>query len=98
MLLGLVFYVIYRLYVEGTPLTRRVQVPEASLKKQPAEVEYSTILVPVFGTQLDDDLVSPAGRLADTGRGKCARPPRLVGPPLGGTPPPCPLYRRPPPG
>ncbi len=35
MLFGLVFYVIYRLYVEGTPLTRRVQVPEASLKKQP---------------------------------------------------------------
>ena len=51
MLFGLVFYVIYRRYVEGTPLTRRVQVPEASLKKQPAELEYSTILVPVFGTQ-----------------------------------------------
>ncbi|HLO35861.1 MAG TPA: APC family permease, partial [Candidatus Deferrimicrobium sp.] len=29
MLFGLVFYVIYRRYVEGTPLTRRVQVPEA---------------------------------------------------------------------
>ena len=65
MLFGLVFYVIYRRYVEGTPLTRRVQVPEASLKKQPAEVEYSTILVPVFGTKLDDDIVSTAGRLAD---------------------------------
>jgi APA family basic amino acid/polyamine antiporter len=65
MLFGLVFYVIYRRYVEGTPLTRRVQVPEASLKKQPAEVEYSTILVPVFGTKLDDDIVATAGRLAD---------------------------------
>jgi APA family basic amino acid/polyamine antiporter len=77
MLFGLVFYVIYRRYVEGTPLTRRVQVPEASLKKQPAEVEYSTILVPVFGTQLDDDIVSTAGRLADAEVEKGDRPPRL---------------------
>jgi APA family basic amino acid/polyamine antiporter len=77
MLFGLVFYVIYRRYVEGTPLTRRVQVPEASLKKQPAEVEYSTILVPVFGTQLDDYIVSTAGRLADAEVGKGERPPRL---------------------
>jgi APA family basic amino acid/polyamine antiporter len=77
MLFGLVFYVIYRRYVEGTPLTRRVQVPEASLKKQPTEVEYSTILVPVFGTPLDDDIVSTAGRLADAEVGKGEHPPRL---------------------
>jgi basic amino acid/polyamine antiporter, APA family len=77
MLFGLVFYVVYRRFVEGTPLTRRVQVPEASLKKQPAEVEYSTILVPVFGTQLDDDIVSTAGRLADAEVGKGEHPPRL---------------------
>ena len=77
MLFGLVFYVIYRRYVEGTPLTRRVQVPEASLKKQPAGVEYSTILVPVFGTQLDDDIVSTAGRLADAEVEEGERPPRL---------------------
>jgi len=77
MLFGLVFYVIYRRYVEGTPLTRRVQVPEASLKKQPAEVEYSTILVPVFGSDLDDDIVSTAGRLADAEVEDEERPPRL---------------------
>ena len=77
MLFGLVFYVIYRRYVEGTPLTRRVQVPEASLKKQPAEVEYSTILVPIFGTTLDDDIVSTAGRLADAEVEEGERPPRL---------------------
>ena len=77
MLFGLVFYVIYRRYVEGTPLTKRVQVPEASLKKQPAEVEYSTILVPVFGTKLDDDIVSTAGRLADASVEAGERPPRL---------------------
>jgi basic amino acid/polyamine antiporter, APA family len=77
MLFGLVFYVIYRRYVEGTPLTRRVQVPEVALKKQPAGVEYSTILVPVFGTGLDDDIVSTAGRLADAEVGQGERPPRL---------------------
>ena len=77
MLFGLVFYVFYRRYVEGTSLTRRVQVPEASLKKQPAEVEYSTILVPVFGTKLDDDIVSTAGRLADAEVEEGERPPRL---------------------
>jgi APA family basic amino acid/polyamine antiporter len=77
MLFGLIFYVIYRLYVEGTPLTRRVQVPEASLKKQSAAVEYSTILVPVFGTGLDDDIVSTAGRLADAQVEEGERPPRL---------------------
>jgi basic amino acid/polyamine antiporter, APA family len=77
MVFGLLFYVIYRRYVEGTPLTKRVQVPEASLKKQPAEVEYSTILVPVFGTKLDDDIVSTAGRLADAEVEEGERPPRL---------------------
>jgi APA family basic amino acid/polyamine antiporter len=77
MLFGLVFYVIYRRYVERTPLTRRVQVPEESLKKQATAVEYSTILVPVFGTQLDDDIVSTAGRLADAEVEEGERPPRL---------------------
>jgi basic amino acid/polyamine antiporter, APA family len=77
MLFGLVFYVVYRRYVEGTPLTRRVQVPEVALKKQPTDVEYSTILVPVFGTGLDDDIVSTAGRLADAEVGQGERPPRL---------------------
>jgi APA family basic amino acid/polyamine antiporter len=77
MLFGLVFYVIYRRYVEGTTLTRRVQVPEASLKKQRAEVEFSTILVPVFGTKLDDDIVSTAGRLADASVEEGELPPRL---------------------
>jgi basic amino acid/polyamine antiporter, APA family len=77
MAFGLVFYVIYRRYVEGTPITRRVHVPESSLKKQPAEVEYSTILVPVFGTNLDDDIISTAGRLADAEVEDGERPPRL---------------------
>ena len=59
MAFGLVFYVVYRKVVEGTSLTERVTVPELSLKKQSAQVaEYSTILVPVFGTKLDDDIVA----------------------------------------
>jgi basic amino acid/polyamine antiporter, APA family len=77
MLFGLISYVVYRRLVEGTSLTQRVAVPEASLKKQPVEVEYSTILVPVFGTKLDDDIVSTAGRLADAELEEGAVPPRL---------------------
>ena len=65
MAFGLVAYVVYRRLVEGTSLTERVSVPEESLKKQVIEAEFSTILVPVFGTELDDDIVATAGRLAD---------------------------------
>ena len=77
MLFGLISYVIYRRLLEGTSLTQRVAVPEASLKKQSVEVEYSTILVPVFGTNLDDDIVSTAGRLADAELEEGEVPPRL---------------------
>ena len=65
MLFGLVSYFIYRRYVEGTSLTRQVSVPEMALKKQAPAPEFSSILVPVFGTELDDDIVSTAGRIAD---------------------------------
>ena len=65
MLFGLVTYVVYRKLVEGTSLTERVTVPEVSLKKQAAEIEYSSILVPVFGTEMDDEIIATAGRLAD---------------------------------
>jgi len=66
MAFGLLFYVFYRKVVEGVSLTSRVTVPELALKKQQIEVaEFSTILVPVFGTKLDDDIVATAGRLAD---------------------------------
>jgi basic amino acid/polyamine antiporter, APA family len=64
MAFGLTFYVIYRKYVEGTSLTKRVSVGEAALTKQTIEVEFSNLLVPVFGTKLDDDIVATAGRLA----------------------------------
>jgi APA family basic amino acid/polyamine antiporter len=68
MVFGLAFYVIYRKGVEGTTLTRRVSVTERALTKQVPELEYASLLVPVFGTELDDDIVSTAGRLAAAGR------------------------------
>ena len=64
MAFGLLFYVVYRKLVEGTSLTRRVSVTEQALKKQVPEISYRSLLVPVFGTELDDDIVSTAGRLA----------------------------------
>jgi basic amino acid/polyamine antiporter, APA family len=64
MLFGLLFYVVYRKVFEGTTLTKRVSVTERSLTKQVPELSYRNILVPIFGTALDDDIVSTAGRLA----------------------------------
>jgi len=64
MTFGLLFYVVYRKVFEGTTLTKRVSVSEKALTKQVAEVSYRNILVPVFGTKLDDDIVATAGRLA----------------------------------
>jgi APA family basic amino acid/polyamine antiporter len=64
MAFGLTFYVVYRKVFEGTTLTRRVSVTERALTKQVPTVEFSNILVPVFGTKLDDDIVATAGRLA----------------------------------
>ncbi|MBK5219069.1 MAG: amino acid permease [Thermoleophilia bacterium] len=64
MAFGLSFYVVYRKVFEGTTLTKRVSVPERALTKQVPEVEFRNILVPVFGTKFDDDIVATAGRLA----------------------------------
>ena len=65
MVFGLVSYVIYRKGIEGTTLTERVEVPAEALVKGQVAVESGDILVPVFGTNLDDDIVGTAGRLAD---------------------------------
>jgi APA family basic amino acid/polyamine antiporter len=64
MAFGLLFYVVYRKVFEGTTLTKRVSVTEQSLTKQVPEVAFRNILVPIFGTKLDDDIVATAGRLA----------------------------------
>jgi APA family basic amino acid/polyamine antiporter len=77
MLFGLVAYFVYRRLVEGTSLTKRVSVPAEALAKRRPEIEYGNILVPVFGTKLDDDIVATAGRLADAEVEEGETPPRL---------------------
>ena len=70
MVFGLVGYVVYRRVFEGTSLTKRVSVPAKALTKEPPEVEYGSILVPMFGTELDDDIVdggTPCRRAGLTG-------------------------------
>jgi APA family basic amino acid/polyamine antiporter len=64
MVFGLVSYFVYRRLVEGTSLTKRVSVTAEALTKQTPAIEYKRIVVPVFGTELDDDIVATAGRLA----------------------------------
>jgi APA family basic amino acid/polyamine antiporter len=77
MLFGLVAYVVYRGLVEGTSLTKRVEVPAEALTKEKPEFQYPSILVPVFGTPLDDDIVGTAGRLADAADKAGKEAPRL---------------------
>jgi APA family basic amino acid/polyamine antiporter len=64
MIFGIVAYVVYRRGFEKTSLTGRVEVPEEALVKDVPAAQYREILVPVFGTKLDDDIVGTAGRLA----------------------------------
>jgi APA family basic amino acid/polyamine antiporter len=60
---GLVLYVTYRI-TQGKPVLRRVVVPEKALRGERRDAEYGSILVPIFGGSLDDDIVQTAGRLA----------------------------------
>ena len=60
---GVLVYVYYRLS-EDKPLLKRITVPEKVLTRKRAEAEYGSILVPILGTELDDDIVQTAGRLA----------------------------------
>jgi basic amino acid/polyamine antiporter, APA family len=63
MAFGVLVYVYYRL-TEDKPLLKRITVPERVLTRKRAEAEYGSILVPILGTALDDDIVQTAGRLA----------------------------------
>ncbi len=66
MVFGLVAYVIYRKGIEGTTLTRAGRgAGRGAGEERSRTAEYGDILVPVFGTELDDDIVGTAGRLAD---------------------------------
>jgi APA family basic amino acid/polyamine antiporter len=60
---GLLLYVIYR-RGQDKPLRKRFTIPATALQERGTEVEYGSILVPVFGSPIDDDIVGTAGRLA----------------------------------
>ena len=64
MLAGVLMYVIYR-RGEGRELTKRFTIPAEALQET-TEAEYGSILVPIFGENLDDDIIGTAGRLAAT--------------------------------
>jgi APA family basic amino acid/polyamine antiporter len=62
MVFGIGLYVIHR-RVQRRPLRKRFTVPAQALQ-EPPDVQYGSLLVPVFGGPLDDDIVGTAGRLA----------------------------------
>jgi APA family basic amino acid/polyamine antiporter len=62
MAFGVVLYVVYR-RSQDKSLTQRFTIPAEALQET-VEAEYGSILVPVLGTPLDDDIVGTAGRLA----------------------------------
>jgi basic amino acid/polyamine antiporter, APA family len=63
MAFGVALYVAYRTS-QGKPVLKRVTVPEAALTRRKAEAEFGSMLVPILGTPLDDDIMQTAGRLA----------------------------------
>ncbi len=64
MVVGIALYTGYR-RSSGRGVTTRLTVPEQALaRREGPSVEYGSILVPVFGTPLDDDIMQTAGRLA----------------------------------
>jgi APA family basic amino acid/polyamine antiporter len=62
MVAGIVLYAVYR-RSGGKPLRQRFTIPAEALQEREA-AEYGSILVPVFGEDLDDEIVGTAGRLA----------------------------------
>jgi APA family basic amino acid/polyamine antiporter len=61
---GLLLYVIYR-RGQDKPLRKRFTIPATVLQERgSSDIEFGSILVPVFGGPLDDDIVGTAGRLA----------------------------------
>ena len=60
---GVALYVSHR-RASDLPVLRRVVVSPDALRAEPVRVEYGSILVPILGTPLDDDIVQTAGRLA----------------------------------
>ena len=61
---GLVGYVLYRKFVQGAGLGERITLDTRTLTRPRPEASLRRILVPIFGTGLDDDIVSTAGLMA----------------------------------
>src|ERR1019366_6995079 len=63
MVAGIVLYVVYR-RADETSLLKRVTVsPQVLRAEQAPERDYGSVLVPLFGTDLDDDIVQTAALL-----------------------------------
>ena len=62
---GIVFFVFYRKR-EGRAVGARVTVPEAVLRARAGERDFGSILVPLMGGALDDDLVQTAALLVSS--------------------------------
>jgi basic amino acid/polyamine antiporter, APA family len=62
---GVAFYVLYRKR-EGKSLGMRVTVPEAVLRSRAPERDFGSILVPLLGGELDDDIVHTAALLVSS--------------------------------
>jgi APA family basic amino acid/polyamine antiporter len=63
MIVGLAMYVIYRRADETSLLKRVTVAPEVLRAEPPRERDYGSILVPLFGTRLDEDIVQTAALL-----------------------------------
>jgi APA family basic amino acid/polyamine antiporter len=63
LLAGIALYVIYR-RLSGRPILKRVVIPDRALRQAVREAEFGSILVPIFGRELDDEAVDVAGRLS----------------------------------
>ncbi len=60
---GLTMYVVYRRADESSLLRRVTVSPEILRAEPPAERDYGSVLVPLFGTELDEDIVQTAALL-----------------------------------
>jgi basic amino acid/polyamine antiporter, APA family len=60
---GLILYVVYRRSDESSLLRRVTVAPEMLRAEQPHERDYGSILVPLFGSRLDEDIVQTAALL-----------------------------------
>ena len=60
---GIALYVLYRRR-QGASIRDRLRVDESELQEAGGSIQYGSILVPLFGRPLDDDIMGTAGRLA----------------------------------